>query len=73
MKSITKMFVATLLFAPLSLTAIAQEKKQEKPKAKTEKKMKMKAHVCTQACHDSSKHVYAHGEKGHVCTSACKM
>jgi hypothetical protein len=72
MKSISKLLVATLILANLSLATYAQDKKQEKPKAKTEKKMKMKDHVCTQACHDSGKHVYAHGEKGHVCTDACK-
>ncbi len=72
MKSILKMFIATLMLAQLSLVTVAQDKKQEAPKTKTEKKMKMKDHVCTQACHDSGKHVYAHGEKGHVCTSACK-
>lgn len=71
MKSILKISFATLMLATLSLAAAAQNKKQEKPKAKMEKKMK--AHVCTQACHDSSKHVYAHGEKGHVCTNACKV
>ncbi|AEV98216.1 hypothetical protein A4D02_35310 [Niastella koreensis] len=73
MKSISKVLAATLILANLSLVTLAQDKKQEQPKkAKTEKKMKMKDHVCTQACHDSGKHVYAHGEKGHVCTDACK-
>ena len=72
MKSISKLVMATLVLANLSLVTLAQDKKQETPKAKTEKKMKLKDHVCTQACHDSGKHVYAHGEKGHVCTSACK-
>lgn len=73
MKSILKISFATLILATLSLAAMAQDKKQEAAKAKTEKKMKKKAHVCTQTCHDSGKHVYAHGEKGHVCTSACKV
>lgn len=75
MKSVLKIFVAMLMLAHISLATMAQDKKQEAPKAKTEKKMKMKMkdHVCTQACHDSGKHVYAHGEKGHVCTSACKQ
>ncbi|RFM30763.1 hypothetical protein [Chitinophaga silvisoli] len=74
MKSILKISVVMLMLGYGSLTAVAQDKKQEGPKVKTEKKMKMKMkdHVCTQACHDSGKHVYAHGEKGHVCTSACK-
>ena len=74
MTSISKFFAATCILATLSLATQAQDKKQEQPKAKTEKKMKMKMkdHVCTQACHDSGKHVYAHGEKGHVCTDACK-
>ncbi|WPQ62340.1 hypothetical protein SIO70_28680 [Chitinophaga sancti] len=72
MRSILKIFIATLLIGHFSLATMAQDKKQDAPKAKTEKKMKMKAHVCTQACHDSGKHIYAHGEKGHVCTSACK-
>jgi hypothetical protein len=71
MKSISKMLFATLILANLSLATQAQDKKQAPKKAKTEK-MKPKEHVCTQACHDSGKHVYAHGEKGHVCTSACK-
>lgn len=72
MASILKMFIATLMLAQLSLVTNAQDKKQGAPKAKMEKKAKMKEHVCTQSCHDSGKHVYAHGEKGHVCTSACK-
>lgn len=72
MKSISKMLMATCVLVSLSLATLAQDKKQETPKAKKEKKMKLKDHVCTQACHDSGKHVYVHGEKGHVCTSACK-
>jgi hypothetical protein len=72
MKVISKMLVATLILANLSLATQAQDKKQDrKARAKTEK-VKLKDHVCTQACHDSGKHVYAHGEKGHVCTDACK-
>ena len=72
MKSISKMFIATCILATLSLATQAQDKKQDQPKKTKTEKMKLKAHVCTQACHDSGKHVYAHGEKGHVCTSDCK-
>ncbi|MVT12155.1 hypothetical protein [Chitinophaga tropicalis] len=72
MKSISKIFIATCILATFSLATQAQDKKKEQPKAKTEKKMKLKDHVCTQTCHDSGKHVYAHGEKGHTCTDACK-
>ena len=71
MKAISKLLAVTVLLVSLSLATQAQDKKQEPQKAKTEK-MKPKDHVCTQACHDSGKHVYAHGEKGHVCTSTCK-
>lgn len=71
MKSISKMLVASLILVNLSLAGQAQDKKQVKKENKKEK-VKHKDHVCTQACHDSGKHVYAHGEKGHVCTSACK-
>ncbi|OQP39958.1 hypothetical protein A4H97_17225 [Niastella yeongjuensis] len=72
MKSISKVFAATVILLNLSLASQAQDKKQDPEKPKKEKKMKLKEHVCTQACHDSGKHVYAHGEKGHVCTDACK-
>ena len=71
MKTISQVLAAVLIMVTLSLATRAQDKKQEPKKAKTEK-MKPKEHVCTQACHDSGKHVYAHGEKGHVCTNACK-
>jgi hypothetical protein len=66
-----KVIVAIIVLTTLALTTQAQDKKQAPKKAKTEK-MKPKEHTCTQACHDSGKHVYAHGEKGHVCTSTCK-
>lgn len=72
MKLISKMLVATCMFATLSLAAHAQDKKHKPAKNKTEQKMKFKDHVCTQSCHDSGKHVYVHGEKGHKCTNACK-
>ncbi|OQP64047.1 hypothetical protein A3860_21790 [Niastella vici] len=71
MELISKMLVASLILVNLSLASQAQNKKQVKKENKTEK-VKLKDHACTQACHDSGKHVYAHGEKGHVCTSACK-
>jgi len=71
MKLISRMFVASLILVNLSLAGHAQDKKQDKKEKKTEK-VKLKAHACTQACHDSGKHVYAHGEKGHTCTSDCK-
>lgn len=71
MRSISKMFLASLILVNFSLATQAQDKKQVKKESKTEK-VKLKEHACTQACHDSGKHVYAHGEKGHVCTSACK-
>lgn len=71
MKLISKMLVASLVLVNLSLASQAQDKKQVKKENKTAK-VKLKDHVCTQACHDSGKHVYAHGEKGHMCTSACK-
>lgn len=72
MNSISKILVTFCILGALSLTAQAQDKKQEQPKKAKTEKMKPKKHVCTQACHDSGKHVYAHGEKGHVCTNACK-
>ncbi|MBS1594715.1 MAG: hypothetical protein JST76_01020 [Bacteroidetes bacterium] len=53
------------------LAAHAQSDKKEEPKQE-KKEMAMKKHVCTDECHKSGKHVYAHGEKGHVCTDACK-
>ena len=71
--SIGKMLFAILIMGTISLAAQAQTDKKQSPKGKAQKEqVKLKEHVCTQACHDSGKHVYAHGEKGHVCTSACK-
>lgn len=74
MKSISKIFMVGLILAGLSFSVQAQDvkkKQSRKMKAKTEQTT-LKEHVCTQACHDTGKHVYAHGEKGHVCTDACK-
>lgn len=62
-----KLLIATIVLITLSLTSQAQDKKQAH-----KEKTKQKDHVCTQACHDSDTHSYAHGEKGHVCTGACK-
>lgn len=68
-----KMLAAALILSSLSLAAGAQTGKKQNPKTKTTKEQaKPKDHVCTQSCHDSGKHVYAHGEKGHMCTATCK-
>lgn len=63
----------TLLMLALSGTVLfgyAQSDKKEAPR-KDKKEMTTKKHVCTDECHKSGKHVYAHGEKGHTCTEAC--
>lgn len=72
-----KKLMLVLAISGLAFAGNAQNDKKETKKetAKTEKsakpEMKMKEHVCTDACKDG-KHMYAHGEKGHVCTDACK-
>ena len=68
-----KQFIFAALFISLVSVSFAQDKTPATPKkAKTTKTtMKLKDHVCTDACKDGN-HVYKHGEKGHVCTAACK-
>ena len=39
--------------------------------AKNMNHAELKDHVCTAACKEAGKCVYACGEKGHVCTDAC--
>ncbi len=51
-------------------------KKMDMKKMKTDgmemKKMGLKDHVCTDACHNAGHCVFAHGEKGHECGDECK-
>lgn len=75
-----KLVLAVAVIASVCVGAFAQNEsskqtKSKKMKTKTAKmvtKSQEKNHVCTQACHDVSHCVYAHGEKGHSCTEACK-
>ena len=60
-----------MAFAGLMLSANAQGNKKEMAK-ENKKEMATKKHVCTEECHKTGKHTYAHGEKGHNCTEACK-
>ena len=56
----------------IGFTATAQTAPAKEKKVKKEKKMALKDHVCTDACHKAGKCVTVCGEKGHTCTKACK-
>ncbi len=60
-----------LALAGAMLSVQAQADKKETSKQE-KKEMATKKHACTEECHKSGKHMYAHGEKGHVCAEACK-
>ena len=68
-------FMKILLIAMATFFAVGTISAQDgkgntKAATKKESTVKLKDHVCTNACKDGC--VYAHGEKGHKCTSACK-
>lgn len=65
-----KVLIAIVILAGISFTANAQSG-AKKGKA-LQKKVEMKAHVCTDACNKEGHCVFKHGEKGHPCTAACK-